>query len=89
MEHTTSTATAEYAAQIERWRRQMDEKLRAPDGWLTLIGLFWLAPGPNAIGADPASAIVLPAGKAPERAGQIDFDGLVATLRPLLDTAAA
>ena len=32
MEHTTSTATAEYAAQIERWRRQMDEKLRAPDG---------------------------------------------------------
>lgn len=61
----------------------MDEKLRAPDGWLTLIGLFWLAPGPNAIGADPASAIVLPAGKAPERAGQIDFDGLVATLRPL------
>ena len=49
-----------YSEQIEQWRAQADARLRAEDGWLSLAGLWWLEEGPNSLGADAASAIVLP-----------------------------
>ncbi len=52
--------------------------LRAPDGWLTLAGLFWLRTGVNRIGTDRSNAIVLPEGSAPARVGEIDFHAGVA-----------
>ena len=39
--------------------------LKREDGWLTLVGLFWLEPGDNLVGSDPKSRVVLPAGKSP------------------------
>lgn len=37
--------------QAERWRAARLERLTAPDGWLTLVGLPWLEPGDNRIGS--------------------------------------
>jgi uncharacterized protein len=64
---------AAYRAEIQQWRRQREAALRADDGWLTVAGLFWLKPGANTAGTDPANDIVLPEGSAPAKAGVFDF----------------
>ena len=58
-----------YLAELEAWRRHMDESLRSELSWLALAGLFWLQDGQNTIGSDPESDVVLPQGKAPFRLG--------------------
>lgn len=71
---------AEYRSEIEDYRRDREARLRAPDGWLTLVGLFWLEPGANDFGSDPALRIVLPAG--PPRAGSLVLEGASVRLVP-------
>ncbi|MCX6549911.1 MAG: DUF1684 domain-containing protein [Acidobacteria bacterium] len=74
---------AEYTRSVEAWRAQREADLKAEDGWLTLVGLYWLAEGPNAMGSDPASAIPLPPGSAPARLGIITLAGGTATFTPV------
>jgi len=60
-----------YRQEIEDWRKQRLARLTSDDGWLTLVGLYWLKEGENGLGCDPANTITLPSGKAPEFAGSI------------------
>ena len=41
------------------WRAAREARLRDPDGWLTLVGLHWLAPGENTFGSAPDNDLVL------------------------------
>ena len=68
-----------YLAEVEAWRAQRLERLTSDDGWLTLIGLDWLAPGINRFGSDPANEIPLPAPGIPALAGTVEIldDGSV------------
>lgn len=66
---------ADYYQQVDNWRQKRLESLTADDGWLTLIGLFWLENGANPIGSDPTNRIILPAGKAPARLGVVTLEG--------------
>ncbi|MDP9120171.1 MAG: DUF1684 domain-containing protein [Acidobacteriota bacterium] len=66
-----ATATGEYRKEIEDWRADRLKGLRSPDGWLTLVGLFWLEEGENRFGSDPANRVVLPPGKTPPVAGTL------------------
>lgn len=70
-----------YQDEIQRWRDEMEAGLRSENGWLTLIGLFWLEEGENRFGADSDNAIVLPAGKAPASAGSFAHHHGETTLR--------
>jgi hypothetical protein len=72
--------TDEYLEELLTWRRQSEERLRAEDGWLAVVGLDWLAQGENTLGAGVDNAIVLPAGSAPGRVGLIRYDGQSASL---------
>ena len=72
-----------YIDTIQQWRRQMEESLRAADGWLTLAGLFWLHPGTNTIGANLGNDIVLPAEFAPDQVASIEFADERATVHAL------
>jgi uncharacterized protein (DUF1684 family) len=56
-------APAAYAKEIELYRAERVAGLKSDDGWLTLIGLFWLKEGENKFGSDPKLDIVLPPGK--------------------------
>jgi uncharacterized protein (DUF1684 family) len=51
-------ATA-YAREIEQWHSERLAGLKSEDGWLTLVGLFWLKEGNNKIGSDKSNDIVL------------------------------
>ncbi len=53
-----------YHQQIMQWRATRLQRLEAPDGWLSLIGLDWLKEGNNRIGSAPDNDIVLHAGPA-------------------------
>ncbi|HET8898700.1 MAG TPA: DUF1684 domain-containing protein [Rhodanobacteraceae bacterium] len=71
------TTNNDYAAQIETWHQGRVDRLRAPDGWLSLIGLPWLKPGANTIGSAADNDVVL--GKGPAHLGTVTWakDGKV------------
>lgn len=60
------------ATPVERVRAERLALLTAPGGWLSLIGLEWLQPGPNRIGSGPDNDIVLKVG--PARLGVVTLD---------------
>jgi uncharacterized protein (DUF1684 family) len=71
----TAAKTLSWEEEVAAWKQTRFERLQKRDGWLTLVGLGWLKPGDNAIGSDPQSAVVLPAGKAPARLGTLRLAG--------------
>jgi uncharacterized protein (DUF1684 family) len=71
----SSATSGDYVRGIEEMRRRRLERLREPDGWLTLVGLEWLHDGENTVGADPDSDVILRGEDAPERAGAVVVDG--------------
>ena len=64
-----------YLAGVESWRAERYERLRRPDGWLSLVGLQWLGEGPSTLGADPASDVALPPGSAAAHLGVLRRSG--------------
>ena len=63
-----------YMKEIELWRNQRVERLKANNGWLNLAGLYWLEEGNNTFGSDSGNAIVFPE-KAPDRIGSLALTG--------------
>jgi uncharacterized protein len=66
-------SAANYRQSIESWRKDRETRLKAPDSWLSLAGLFWLHEGDNTVGSDAASDIALPAGRVPAQIGKFVF----------------
>ena len=62
---------ASHANEIQNWQRTRLASLTKDDGWLTLIGLFWLDEGENKFGSDTGNPVVLPKEKAPAVAGSL------------------
>ena len=62
---------AAYQREIEKWKGERAAGLQSEDGWLTLVGLFWLKEGENKVGSAESNEIVLPQGKAPTMVGSL------------------
>jgi hypothetical protein len=60
-----------YTKEIEAYRHDREARLRGERGWLSLIGLFWLADGVQRFGSDPRADLVLAASSAPATAGTL------------------
>jgi len=45
--------------EIDDWHQSRLKSLTAEDGWLTLIGLYWLREGENKFGSDPSNVVVI------------------------------
>ena len=73
--------TAAHTTEIQQWQTRRAERLQAEDGWLSLIGLFWLKEGPNPAGSKQSAAVVLPAGM-PPTAGTFVRSGRKVTWQP-------
>jgi uncharacterized protein (DUF1684 family) len=74
----SAMAGDDYTASVEKVRAARLDALKAPGGWLSLIGLEWLQPGANRIGSAPDNDIVLKAGPAHLGTVTVDNDGTVA-----------
>ena len=59
-----------YQREIAKFRAERETKLKADDGWLTVVGLHWLHEGANPVGSDPKSDAPLPS-SVPSRVGTI------------------
>lgn len=70
----------DYPQQIKAYQQHMEQTLRDPDGWLTLVGLHWLKEGSNTIGAYPGSDVPLPTDAAPDYVGELIRSGEKAIL---------
>ncbi|MGH8137735.1 MAG: DUF1684 domain-containing protein [Steroidobacteraceae bacterium] len=58
----TLAAAADIGAErssVEQWRAARVAELTSDQGWLTLVGLFWLEPGENTFGRAPSNRIAL------------------------------
>ncbi|HTU48035.1 MAG TPA: DUF1684 domain-containing protein [Bryobacteraceae bacterium] len=69
-----STVAGSYTDSIRAWQQQRDAALRSPNGWLTLVGLFWLKPGDNTVGSADSNDFVLPK-DAPAHLGRLRLQG--------------
>jgi uncharacterized protein len=68
-----------YRAKIEQWRAKRLARLTSENGWLTLVGLYWLHPGDNRFGSSDKDEVVLHAAGVPPVAGILELrkDGSV------------
>ena len=73
--------SADETAAVEAWRAKRLASLQAPTGWLTLVGLEWLAEGANRLGSAADADVTFPA-KAPANLGTITRHGESLTLEP-------
>jgi uncharacterized protein (DUF1684 family) len=80
----TEAPDAAYVQSFEKWKAEQTADLK--ENWLSLAGLFWLKPGANAFGSDPASQIVFP--KGPTHAGEFDLNGKDVILKLLPESKA-
>jgi len=55
--------------EVETWYEKRVADLKAPNGWLNLVGLHWLESGINTFGSDYSNALVFPQGKIAPQAG--------------------
>jgi uncharacterized protein (DUF1684 family) len=67
-----ATTDPGFLSETAKWRADREASLRAPGGWLSVTGLYWLHEGDNVIGSDAQSDVVLPGG-GPKRAGVFHF----------------
>lgn len=68
-----------YQEMLQEWQDEKESSLRAEDGWLTIVGLYWLQEGENTVGSAPDNEVQLPP-SAPANFGVIEFHEGVATL---------
>ncbi len=60
----------EYQKQIEKWHIKRINNLKKENGWLNLVGLYWLDEGKNTLGSGKNNKIVFPK-NAPEYLGKV------------------
>ncbi|HEX6791871.1 MAG TPA: DUF1684 domain-containing protein [Candidatus Krumholzibacteria bacterium] len=68
-----------YEQEIEDWHQARIGRLKAPDGWLALVGLFELPEGTHTFGSAPDNELVFPAGST-EHGGVLAVKDSVVTL---------
>jgi uncharacterized protein len=72
-----------YNEEIEQWHKQRIKELRADDGWLNLVGLFWLQEGTTSFGAGSQNNIVFPKSTIADFAGYFERSGKKVILKVL------
>lgn len=59
-----------YISQINEWHKKRIENLKKENGWLNLVGLFWLKQGENNFGSGSENDIIFPEGKCEKNMGK-------------------
>lgn len=75
------TSVANYQQSVTEWRAQREAKLKAEDGWLTVVGLTWLKDGDNRVGSNSNLEVRLPK-TAPDKVGTLTLNAGKVRFRP-------
>lgn len=67
------TADPNYVKEINEWDQKRINRLKADDGWLNLVGRFWLEKGESTFGSSKDNDIVVESSKLPEHIGSFFF----------------
>jgi len=68
-----------YISEIKNWHQHRIENLKKENGWLNLVGLYWLKQGENKFGTGKTNDVIFPEGKAPTFIGTFNLtDSVVA-----------
>lgn len=87
-----SELTQEYLVDLAQWRSERLDDLRSKDGYLSLVGLYWLSVGENTYGSDSSNAIIFPSAANPYMGSVIltgdsvihrNLDGIEELMNPL------
>lgn len=71
----------EYVTEINDWHRKRIERLKAPDGWLNLVGRTWLKPGVNKFGSAQDNDVIIESDKVPAHIGEFIFEDSTVTMK--------
>lgn len=75
----TSEENPDYVKEINEWHQKRIERLKAPDGWLNLVGRTWLKPGVNKFGSAKDNDVIIESDKVPAFMGEFILkDSIVA-----------
>ncbi len=69
----------EYIKEIQQWHQKREDRLRKENGWLNLVGLYWLKEGENIFGSAKDNDIKFPA-NAPEHIGILTLNDSIVTI---------
>jgi uncharacterized protein (DUF1684 family) len=69
----TTAQSGNYSDSINRWHQQRIQDLKAPNGWVNLVGLFWLQPGINRLGSSTSNELILTHPNMPALAGYFEW----------------
>lgn len=61
-----------YIKSLKEWQQHRLERLKSEDGWLNLVGLYWLKDGENPFGSNIANNIIFPS-NAPDFIGSFSL----------------
>jgi uncharacterized protein (DUF1684 family) len=71
----TLSAQTNYRQSIADWDKQRLAELKSSTGWLNVAGLFWLKPGKNTFGRNPANNIIFNKADFPAELGRFEWSG--------------
>ena len=69
-----------YISSVKQWHKNRIERLKKENGWLNLVGLFWLHEGENKFGSAKSNDVVFPEGKSPDLIGTFTLKDSVVTV---------
>lgn len=74
-------ADPNYVKEINEWDAKRVNRLKADDGWLNLVGRFWLKKGESTFGSSKDNDIVVESSKLPEHIGSFLFVDSIVTFK--------
>jgi uncharacterized protein (DUF1684 family) len=81
-ESFVQNADPAYLNEINQWHAKRIENLKKENGWLNLVGLYWLKEGENKFGSAKDNDIVFPK-KAPDYIGTLTLNDSIVTIKVL------
>ena len=77
----TSEENPGYVKEINEWHQKRIERLKAPDGWLNLVGRTWLKPGVNKFGSAKDNDVIIESEKVPAYMGEFILKDSIVTMK--------
>lgn len=76
---TKQQATPDQLADWERWKVDRMDELKSKEGFINLVGLYWLETGEHTFGSDSSNSVVFPVAF-PARSGVLQVDNGTVTI---------